>query len=168
MVHNDMAHDKDGFEILDDTPVTVPVKFRQAPGEVDRLRSMMAQLVVDMRSRHDVETFEESLDFDVDDDDDELSRSLSRSETRYMKEEVLLTEHEEAERIRLQRRAAYEWRKRNGHVKDPDGAERVRDGDGRSRDASNERREERKSEGRSGEAASGGAGSSKGSGEPAS
>lgn len=101
---------RNGFEPVDDKPVAVPVKFRSPPGEVDRLRTLMANLVVDMRGRNDVESFEESLDFETDEDDD----PVSHSEQRYMQEEKLLTEAQEAVRVATQRRdAAQRWKEFN-------------------------------------------------------
>lgn len=100
-----------GLEYLDTTPVAVPVRFRQAPGEVDRLKTIMKNLIVELDGRDNVESFEESLDFDVDDDDDLLSSGVSQSELRYMKEENLLTEKEEADRVVSQRLAAEKFRR---------------------------------------------------------
>lgn len=94
------------YEKVDKSKVAVPVQFRQPPGEVDRLRSMMASLVVELRNKDDVESFEESLDFELEDDDFDLSSGVSQSEHRLMQEERLLTEAEEASRVLLQRREA--------------------------------------------------------------
>lgn len=113
-----MAEDqKDkGLEYLDTTPVAVPVRFRQRPGEVDRLKDMMRNLIVELRDREGIESFEESLDFEVDDEDDGLP-AISQSEMRYMKEENLLTEKQEVDRVIMQRRAADHFRRmRDGKV----------------------------------------------------
>lgn len=117
---------RNGFEPVDDKPVAVPLKFRSPPGEVDRLRSMMANLVVSLRGQDDVESFEESLDFEDPDDED----PLSHSEMRYMREEVLLTEAQQAAKVASQRRAADEYR-RNKHGSEKRGV----DGSGASGDA---------------------------------
>lgn len=164
MVHDD-KRDK-GLEYLDNTPVAVPVKFRGGNyAGPDKMRQMMRELIVDMRGRSEVESFEESLDFEVDDDDDPLSSRVSQSEMRYMQEEKLLTEAEEASKVVVQRRDAANYRRKRDENRN--GPEGVRDGDARSRDAGYERGSERKQEGRSGEAASGGARASEGSGESA-
>lgn len=162
-----MVHDRDkGFEYLDDTPVAVPVKFRQAPGEVDRMKSLMAQLIVDLRGRSDVESFEESLDFEDPDDDDPLSSRVSHSELRFMKEEKLLQDATEADTIMSQRRAADELR-RKIHGDRQSGGKGVSDVASRTGDAVDERGKVRESKGQSGEAASGGSGASEGGGAAA-
>lgn len=106
---------RNGFEPEDDSKVAVPVKFRAPPGEVDRLREMMGRVINDLRGRDDVESFEESLDFEVEDDD---PTPVSQSEQRYMTEEKLLTEQEEAARVVLQRRAAANFRRQYGRGKE--------------------------------------------------
>lgn len=103
---------RDGFEPVDDRPVAVPVRFRAPPGEVDRMREMMARLSKEM-GKVGVETLDESLDFNIDEDDD---GPISPSETRLMVEERLLTEREEADRIIAQRREAALLRRRFGYV----------------------------------------------------
>lgn len=129
-----MARNK-GFERVNDSPVAVPVEFKRAVGEVDRMRSMMANLVRDLRDRDDVESLEESLDFDVDEDQD-MEDDVSQSELRYMTEEKLLTEKEEAARVMLQRREAAKLRERFDYGKDRDRRER---GDERGVDVSAKR-----------------------------
>lgn len=103
MVHDNMAK-RNGFEPSDSKKVSVPVEFRRPPGEVDKMRRMMRELIEEVSSGGKAETFEESLDFRLDDDED----YVSPSETRYMTEERLLTEAEEASRVLMQRRAANE------------------------------------------------------------
>lgn len=151
-----------GREYLDNTKMEIPVnlKSKSIYGDGDRLKTMMKHLIHDLRDSQVVESFEESLDFEVDDGDDDLSSVVSQGEMRYMQEEKLLTEANEAGKVVLQRRAASKLRsKRNGQSQGGDGNERVRNGDARSRDAGYERGAEREQEGRSGEAASGRAGS---------
>lgn len=97
------------FEKVDDRPVALPVNMKP-PTEVDRMREMMRRLIVEVSQNPQRESFEESLDF-RDDEDEEV---VSPSETRYMKEERLLTEAEEASKVVMQRRAAYNWRKKHG------------------------------------------------------
>lgn len=122
VVREDKMAKNDGFEPVDDRPVAVPVKLRAPIGEVDRLRDLMARLVVDMRDQNGVESFEESLDFEVDDDDD---GPISQSETRYMQEEKLLTEAEEAHRVMLQRREAAKFKRRFKYGEDSGRRERT-------------------------------------------
>lgn len=151
----------DGFEKVDDRKVAVPAKFRSKPGEVDRLKELMASIVHYHKSEG-TETFEESLDFDDPDDSDD---PLSLGETRFMKEEYLLTEAADAGKVVRQRRDAANYR-RKYYGKGESGTGSKGDGDrsARSGDVDHQRGSERESEGRSGEAASGGAGSSKGGG----
>lgn len=88
-----------GFEPVDEKPVAVPVKFQRPPGEVDRLRTMMKNLIVEVQQSPENETLEESLDFEIDDDHE----PFSQGETRYMKEEFFLRENEKARKISLRR-----------------------------------------------------------------
>lgn len=83
---------RDGLEPRDDRPVALPVGFK-APTEVDRLHGLMARLIVDMRGQKETESFEESLDFEVDDDE---VLPVTHSEMRFMTEEKLLTDAKEA------------------------------------------------------------------------
>lgn len=108
-MHNIMAK-RDGFEPVDDRPVALPVGVSR-PTEADRLHGLMQRLFLDMRNQNEVDTFEDSLDFDVEDDDD-LPVSVSQSEMRYMKEERLLTEAEEAARVVAHRRDALTWKEK--------------------------------------------------------
>lgn len=80
----------DGFEPVDNRPVALPVGYVKQP-EADRLKGLMERLFVDMRTQNEADSFEDSLDFDVDEDD-----PISPSEMRYMVEERVLTEAEEA------------------------------------------------------------------------
>lgn len=156
-----MAKEKDekrdpGLEYLDATPMSVPVKFRSNPGEVDRLKTIMKNLIQELQGSDQVESFEESLDFEVDDDDDILSSGVSPSELRYMREENLLTEKQEAERIVSQRVAAAQYRrKRDEHQVE---RERVRSGGERSDGGGEESRAERGAGRGVGEDARGGSG----------
>lgn len=160
MVHEIMAK-RDGFEPEDDRKVAVPVEFRRPLGEVDRMRSMMAQLIVELRDNPHVESFEDSLDFDTGEEDD----PISPSEMRFMKEEFLLTEAQEARKVALQRRAANEFKEKL-YGKDRgrrEGAER-----GGNRDAEKQRgdgSEKRGAGGEEGGRAAGGAGGEREGGE---
>jgi len=58
---------KDGSEKLDPTPVSIPVRFRQI-SEPQRLHQIVQGMLSEHMAKMGAETFEESLDFDVDDD----------------------------------------------------------------------------------------------------
>lgn len=132
---------RDGFEPTNDKPVALPVGYKP-PTEADRLHGLMSRLIVDMHGRSDVESLDESLDFDTGDDDgDEMfaSRGVSQSEIRYMQEESLLTDAIEADRVVRHRRDALTWkgkyygkdksgRKRSDAGGNGDGEERSGDG----------------------------------------
>lgn len=148
-----MSDDK-GKEIPDPTPVAIPVRFRSAVQDGDRLRGMMQNLIADMRGREHVESFEESLDFEDDEDDD----PLSLGETRYMKEEKLLTEHREVSNMVSRRVQDANFKRRLNHGKDravEGGGERGARGVGR---VAEERGADDESGGRAGGGAKGGEG----------
>lgn len=99
-------------EKLDNTPVALPVGFKPDP-EADRVQYLMRTLIRDLENKgvipNQVETFEESLQFDIGDDEDgdvlfaAQGGGVSQSEIRYMQEERMLTEAEEASRMVLRR-----------------------------------------------------------------
>lgn len=93
------------YEKRDDKPVALPAGHKPV-SEADRLHGLMSRLLVDLHGRSDVETLDESLDFDVGDEPDEVFFGVSQSEMRYMSEERLLTEAEEAARVVVHRRDA--------------------------------------------------------------
>lgn len=103
MVHDNMAK-YNGFEPVDNKPVALPVGFVK-PTEADRLHGLMQRLFVDMREQSSRDSFEDSLDFDME-EDDELPINVSQSEMRYMQEERLLTDAVEADRVVRHRRDA--------------------------------------------------------------
>lgn len=59
--------DENGFEILDDTPVAIPVRLTQ-PTMYEYVRKMIREQMSREAELHGQETFEESDDFDVGDD----------------------------------------------------------------------------------------------------
>lgn len=62
-----------GQEVLDETPVTLPVRFRRGENITDRVR-MMVEAEISRRAAHDgYETIDEANDFDVGDDYDPSS-----------------------------------------------------------------------------------------------
>lgn len=58
-----------GMEYLDTTPVEVPLRFRNNPGEVDRIRRLVRDVMSEVAAEGGAETFEEANDFEVEDDD---------------------------------------------------------------------------------------------------
>lgn len=78
-------YDKQGREILDDTPVEVPVRFQNRPLTTveEAMRALSLASMIAQRDGH--ESFEESLDFG--EDEDELTGS---SEFTEMDEQELL------------------------------------------------------------------------------
>lgn len=58
-----------GEEIPDPTPMEVPLKFRPAVGEVQRLKSLIREVISQHADEHEAETFEEANDFDVGEED---------------------------------------------------------------------------------------------------
>lgn len=62
-----------GHEILDDTPVAMPVGFNRPPTLADQIRAMVKGELSRQASEQGLETFEDADDFDVDDDMDPSS-----------------------------------------------------------------------------------------------
>jgi len=63
---------ENGHEILDDTPISLPLRFNRPPSKLDDLRAMLK--IVSREAQHaGQETFEEADDFDVGDDYDPRS-----------------------------------------------------------------------------------------------
>ena len=58
-----------GHELLDDTPVAVPVELKRPPSTLDEIRRALA-LVSREAAQQGLETFEEADDFDVEDEHD--------------------------------------------------------------------------------------------------
>lgn len=98
-------------EKVDNKPVALPVGYKP-PTEADRLKGLMSRLIGEMHGRSDVESFEDSLDFDTGDDDDDPFPSVSHSELRYMKEETMLTDAREADRVVRHRRDDANYKER--------------------------------------------------------
>lgn len=65
--------DSRGHEVLDDTPVALPTKFKRQSW-IDNMREFVRQELSRQALQQDYETFEESDDFDVDDDPEIRSR----------------------------------------------------------------------------------------------
>jgi len=67
-----MALNENGHEVLDDTPVAVPLRWNRPPSKLDEIR---AHLKIISREQEQIgnETFEEADDFDVGDDYDPRS-----------------------------------------------------------------------------------------------
>lgn len=63
-----MALDKNGYEVLDDTPRAIPLKFRRQ-SFVDQIQSFIRAELSRQADSQGHETFEESDDFWIDDDD---------------------------------------------------------------------------------------------------
>lgn len=110
--------DKVIYEKVDNKPVALPVGFKKDP-EADRLHHLMRTLVLDLEKKgvipNQVESFEESLDFQLPDDEDgdlALAAHVSQSEMRYMQEESMLTEFQETSKMVSQRRDAANYRRK--------------------------------------------------------
>lgn len=70
-----MKHDEKGREIMDTTPVEVPLEFQRPLTMQEEIRRMVRQELSRAAEASGFETFEESDDFDVEDDDDLLFMS---------------------------------------------------------------------------------------------
>lgn len=65
-----MPHDEHGREVLDTTPIAVPLRVRPAAGLRDQIREILrSEKLAEDLDATGVETFEESEDFDIEDDD---------------------------------------------------------------------------------------------------
>lgn len=127
-------------EVVDNKPVALPVGFKPDP-EKDRLHHLMRTLVRDLEEKgvipNQAESFEQSLDFELPDDEDgdvvfaANSGRLSQGEIKYMQEERMLTEAEEAAKTEVQRRAVDHYRRKYGKGRSDEGRESAsRDGPG--------------------------------------
>jgi len=66
--------DDDGAELLDPTPVTVPVRLNRHPTQAELIQAAVAAALAQERVLGEVESVDEMLDFDIDDDpEDPLS-----------------------------------------------------------------------------------------------
>lgn len=68
-----MPLDDDGSEIMDDTPVALPVRFKRVNNEYERFREIIRQELSRQADNAGWESFEDSDDFDCDDDFDPQS-----------------------------------------------------------------------------------------------
>lgn len=57
-------------EEVDNTPVEVPLRYRNRPDEVERMKYLIRTAMSEMAEENQLETFEEANDFDVDDGSD--------------------------------------------------------------------------------------------------
>lgn len=60
--------DKNGHEILDDTPVAIPLRLTRPPTIVDQVRRLVRGAMSDLAQSQGNESFEEADDFDIGDD----------------------------------------------------------------------------------------------------
>lgn len=65
--------DEKGHEILDDTPVAIPVKFMRAQTLTDQVRALISVHASQRAADDGFETFEEANDFDIPDEYDPAS-----------------------------------------------------------------------------------------------
>lgn len=76
-----------GAEILDTTPMELPLGYKPQESMDEKLRRIVREEVSDAASRHGLETFEEADDFVVDDADDFLPSQYQLTD---MQEERML------------------------------------------------------------------------------
>ena len=67
-----MALNERGHEVLDDTPVTIPLRWSRPPSKLDEIRAHL-KIISREAAQNGDETFEEADDFDVGDDYDPRS-----------------------------------------------------------------------------------------------
>lgn len=120
-----MKYDKQGRELPDDTPVEVPLRFRGHAGNEDILQAMLVRL----REEQEKEA-EESIGEFNGEEPVELFDLPTRYELDHDAEERALLYSENAERIRLQRRAA----EKENHETRSDGKREKGDRDRAGRD----------------------------------
>lgn len=63
-----MAHNQNGEEILDQTPVNVPLGFKRPMTLNERMKQMVREEASRIAQEHGAETFEEADDFNISDD----------------------------------------------------------------------------------------------------
>lgn len=68
-----MHYDERNREILDDTPVSLPIGFRRPPTLQETIRALVRTEVSKRAANEGLETFEEADDFNVGDDYDPTS-----------------------------------------------------------------------------------------------
>jgi len=88
--------DEKGREIVDPTPIEVPLRFRKNIGEAQRTKELIRTVLSDYVSKQGAESFEESLDFDCEDDPGDIDFGVSPSEVRVMHDEQLVEELRDA------------------------------------------------------------------------
>lgn len=65
--------DENGHEVLDDTPVALPIGFKRPPSINDTIRQLVRNELSRAAQQQGAESFEEADDFDVGDDYDPTS-----------------------------------------------------------------------------------------------
>jgi len=69
--HDDRYPQGSRREVLDGTPMAVPIGFRRPPSLIEQMRAMIRNEVSEAAQMSGRETFEESNDFDIPDDPDD-------------------------------------------------------------------------------------------------
>lgn len=80
-------HNERGEEVLDRTPVAVPVRIKRNMNSVSDVRALVREELSVAAEKGGAETFEESLDFEVNEDDDV---AMSRFEYLELQQEEFL------------------------------------------------------------------------------
>lgn len=91
-------YNKKGEEILDDTPVEVPVRFQNRPLTTVEEAMRALSLASAIAERDGLETFEDSLDFNIEDDELSGSSEFSDMDERELLEFMRAGEEEIARR----------------------------------------------------------------------
>lgn len=112
---------KNVYEKLSNKPVAIPAGMKPDL-DAERFHVMFRKMYKGLEQAgvipQKVESFEESLDFEVDDNYDEVfPAGVSPSEMRYMQEEKMLTEAAEVSSMNMQRRAAVNFKERKDGYK---------------------------------------------------
>lgn len=68
-----MAKIVDGKEVLDSTPLEIPLSWKRPPSLRDQIKQFVRSELSNRASEEGFDTFEEADDFDVDEDPDPLS-----------------------------------------------------------------------------------------------
>lgn len=114
-----------GLEYLDPTPVAIPVGAQRPESLADTMRRLIVNELSTNAARAGLETFEESIDFDID-DADELDHKTMYEQAASMHEELL-----EGQNVERELRARVPARSEREDVQDQQRAGRARPGDSR-------------------------------------
>lgn len=91
--------DENGHEVLDDTPMELPVGFKHPPSLEDRIKMLIRGHLSAHAASRGAETFEEADDFDVEEDpvdysspwetcfDPDLGKDITRAEKQFLDQE---------------------------------------------------------------------------------